>query len=91
MSHATQERLNVRQGESLYDFLSRARAAIQSEPALQWPIPANRLVSLDLNVGPLLAELAIQQAAYRAILVRLVRIRAVRAYGLCALPAALAF
>lgn len=91
MSHATQDRLTVRRGESLNDFLSRARVTIQCAPELDWPITANGPVAIDLRVGPLLAELSIQQTAYRANLVRLVRVRAVRAYGLFAFPAALAF
>jgi hypothetical protein len=75
----------------LSDFLSRAIVTIQYAPELEWPIPANGPVPIDMRTAPLLAEISTQQAAYRAILVRLVRVRAVRAYGLHALPAALAF
>ena len=91
MSHATQDRLTVRGGESLNDFLSRARLTIQCAPELDWPIAASRPLPIDLRVGPLLADLASHQTAYRAILVRLVRVRALRAYGLLALPDVLAF
>ena len=91
MSHATQDRLTVKRGESLNDFLSRARLTIQCAPELDWPVSARRPVPIDRRAGPLLAELANQQTAYQAILVRLVRVRALQAYGLSALPAVLAF
>lgn len=88
---SAQDDLTVRRGESLNDFLTRARATIQCAPELAHPLSGAPPVLIEARALPILAQLTAHQAAYEATLVRLVRIRALRSYGLDALPSVLAF